>query len=84
MLSLWKAVEWCLRLMLRKGRALIAEFWQVVRILVWYLRLMVLVMSVGCSWQVSRLSLGLVESLGVVQVLEELLEEQRWLDWLAR
>jgi len=64
--------------MLRKGRALIAEFWQVVRILVWYLRLMVLVMSVGCSWQVSRWSRGLVERMEVAQVLEELLEEQHW------
>ena len=63
--------------MLRKGRALIAEFWQVVLILVWYLRLMVLV-SAGCSWQVIRLSRGLVERREVAQVLEELLEEQHW------
>ncbi len=75
MLSLWKAVEWCLRLMLRKGRALIAEFWQAVLILVWYLRLIMLAMSVGCLWQVNCLSPGLVARLEVVQVLEELLEE---------
>jgi hypothetical protein len=36
---------------------------------------MALAMSVDYSWQVNRLSLGLVERLGVVQALEELLEE---------
>jgi hypothetical protein len=41
-------------------------------------------MSVGCLWQVNCLSPGLVERLEVLQVLEELLEEQRWLEWLAR
>jgi hypothetical protein len=44
--------------------------------------LMVLVRSAGCSWQVIRLSRGLVKRLEVAQVLEELLEdlreEQRW------
>ncbi len=46
--------------------------------MVWRLRSMALAMSVDYSWQVNRLSLGLVESLGVVQALEELLEEQCW------
>ncbi len=70
--------------MLQKGRVVSAEFWQALLTLVWYLRLMVLAMSVGCLWQLNRLCPGLVERLEVVQVLEELLEEQRWLEWLAR
>jgi hypothetical protein len=37
-----------------------------------------LAMSVDCLWLVNRL-LGLVERLEVAQVLEELLEEPRWL-----
>ena len=55
-----------------------AELWQAVLILVWYLGLTVLVMSVGCWWQVNRLSPGLVERLEVAQVPEGLLEELRW------
>jgi len=41
---------------------------------------MALAMSVDYSWQVNHLSLCLVERLGVVQALEELLEEQCWLE----
>ncbi len=74
--SLVKAVELCLRLMLRKGRVLIAGSWQAVLISFWYLRLMELAKSVGCWLQVNRLSSSLVERLAVAQVLEELLEEQ--------
>ncbi len=47
--------------------------------MVWYLRLMALVMSVGYLWQVNRWSPGLVERLVAAQVLEGLLGEQRWL-----
>jgi hypothetical protein len=57
--------------MRRKGRVSTAEFWWAVLVLVWYLMLMALAMNVGYSWQVNRLSLGLVEKLVVAQVPED-------------
>jgi hypothetical protein len=72
------AVEWCLRWKLLKGLIVSFGLLEAVFVLAWYLKWMGLAMSVDCLWLVNCLSLGLVERLEAVQVLEEPLEEQCW------
>ena len=68
-------MEWCLRWKLLKGLAVSVELLEAVFVSAWYLRWMVLAMSVDCLWLANCMSLGLVERLEAVQALEELLEE---------
>ncbi len=69
-------MEWCLRWKLLKGLAVSVELLEAVFVSAWYLRWMVLAMSVDCLLLAKRLSLGLVERMEAVQVLEAPLEEQ--------
>jgi hypothetical protein len=75
-------VEFCLKWKLRKGQAVGAGQVVVVAALVSFLKWNKLVMNVVCSLLAMYLNQRLVERLEVVVVLEELLEELYWQEWV--